>query len=665
MTTSTLILVVGALLALPGGIAAGFGLYLLTLAIAAHRSRQPSIVHLPNKRLVVVVPAHDEETLIGRCVSSLRAQNYPARLYRIVVIADNCSDQTAARAQAAGAEVMVRDEPAALGKGYALRWAMDQLLAQADAPDAIVVVDADSVADTHLLSALADQLSAGHDVVQADYSLLIDPDSERSAMIAAGFLLFHRVRFSGRARLGLAANLVGNGMLFSRAVLQTHPWDAFTGVEDLEYSMQLRLAGIRPRFAGAAFISGPGPASRAGALRQRLRWEGGRFHVVRTWLWRLVREGVARRDAGLLDAALDLATPPLGLLCLAVVAGALVTGTVVLAGAAPVWALLPWAVAAVAIPAFVAVGLRAADAPASTWALMLKAPLYVAWKLIAYLKLLRGFDVRRWDRTDRAGESGRQRSRVDIAGVPVDAIDMPTAMAKLREAIGGPRLFHVSTINLDFVVRAQSDPEVRRIFMRGDLNLPDGAPVVWLGRLLGATMPGRVAGADIVPALLAEAAKGGHRVFLLGGENGVAAAAGAKLEAMCPGLVVAGTFEPPRAAAEDMDNAEILARIAEARPDVLLVAFGHPKQERWIDLNRDQLQVSVAIGVGCVFDLIAGRSRRAPRWMQNAGLEWSYRLGQEPRRLLGRYVRDAAWLLPLMARALRARVATGAVKTAA
>jgi N-acetylglucosaminyldiphosphoundecaprenol N-acetyl-beta-D-mannosaminyltransferase len=178
-------------------------------------------------------------------------------------------------------------------------------------------------------------------------------------------------------------------------------------------------------------------------------------------------------------------------------------------------------------------------------------------------------------------------------------------------------------------------------------------------------MPGRVAGADLVPALLAEAAQSNGRVFLLGGEGGVAMAAAARLSERYPGLVVAGTYEPPRASVDAMDNGEILARIAAAAPDLLLVALGHPKQERWIDLHRDQLQVSVAIGVGCVFDLIAGRASRAPRWMQDAGLEWLYRVAREPGRLVGRYLTDAAWLIPITAMALRSRLAArGALETA-
>ena len=658
-----MIWILGAPLDLVGGIVAGLGLYLLALAIASIPRRAPAALPLskPTSRLVVVVPAHDEELLVGRCVDSLMEQTYPRSLTRVVVIADNCTDQTAARALAAGAEVMVRDNATSRGKGQALRWAMDQLLAAEGSLDAMVVVDADSVADPELLIGLERELAAGHPVVQADYSILVERGSPRSAMVAAGFLLFHRVRFSGRARLGMAANLVGNGMLISATVLRAHPWDAFSGVEDLEYSIRLRLAGIQPYFAPTALVAGPGPASRAGLDRQRARWEGGRMNVVRRWLWRLVRTAIVRGDLRLLDAAVDLATPPLGLLCLATAGGATVATLAVIAGAAPASVLIPWTVSALAIPAYVVIGLWAAGAPSSTWRVALAAPGFLAWKVLTYSRLLRGFDAARWDRSDRTSVTlgdRRPYSRVEIAGIPIDTIDMSTALARLEEAIKARRLFQVSTVNLDFLVRAQRDAEVHQIFQRTDLNLADGAPVVWLGKLLGARMSGRVAGADLVPALLARSAHIGASDFLLGGEGGVAAAAAARLAERHPGLVVAGTYEPPRTSLEDMDHADLLARIAEARPDVLLVAFGHPKQERWIDFNRGRLQVSVAIGVGCVLDLIAGKSRRAPRWMQVAGLEWAYRLAQEPRRLMGRYLVDAAWLFPITARTLHARLMT-------
>jgi N-acetylglucosaminyldiphosphoundecaprenol N-acetyl-beta-D-mannosaminyltransferase len=143
---------------------------------------------------------------------------------------------------------------------------------------------------------------------------------------------------------------------------------------------------------------------------------------------------------------------------------------------------------------------------------------------------------------------------------------------------------------------------------------------------------------------LAEAAaREGKRLFLLGGEDDTAAVAAERLMARYPTLDVS-VFEPPRASLEEMDDAKILRLIGEADPHILLVAFGHPKQDKWIYRHRHALPM-VALGVGCSLDLIAGRHSRAPRWMQTAGLEWTYRLANEPRRLGRRYAIDALWLV--------------------
>lgn len=655
------------LLGLGGGLACGFSLYLLTLAVASigYKSATKSTAAPPSSRLIVLVPAHNEEQLIRTSVKSLLAQSYPSHLFRVVVVADNCTDETASVAQAVGAQVMIRDEPSALGKGRALRWAMDLVLAGSNPPDAVVVVDADSITESGLLSALEREFAAGHAVVQADYEVLLDPNSPRSTMIATGFLLFHKVRFAGRARLGMPANLVGNGMLLSRELLDVQPWDAFTGAEDLEYSVHLAMAGVRPRFAPSAVVLGPGPGTRKGELRQRLRWEGGRFYVVRKWLWTMVKSGLRRRDPLLLSSALDLATPPLAVLCIGSFCGASLTGVAVVLGLAPIWCMVPWFVALVSIPAYVVIGLRSGRAPAPMWRVVIRAPAFLVSKLAAYIRILRGFDPTRWDRTDRLGSTVKSLRRVKIAGVPVDPIDMAAALSRLTSAIGGSKVFQVATINLDFMVSAQSNRDIRRIYERSDLNLADGAPVVWLGRLLGAHMPGRVAGADLVPALIAETSRIGARIFLLGGEDGAARAAAERLQELYPDLIVAGTYEPKRATVQQMDNEEILYRICAARPDLLLVAFGHPKQEEWIDLHRERLPAGVVIGVGCVFDLLARRSRRAPRWMQNAGLEWVYRLIREPRRLTHRYLIDAAWLLPITVRTLLTRISARPMTDAA
>ena len=621
-------------------------LYLLLLAVAARLARPHYRPPGGGQRLTVVVPAHDEEALIRRCVASLRAQDYPASAYDIVVIADNCTDSTALVAAEAGARVLVRDNPQVRGKGAALRWAFDILLSEDLPPDALVVVDADSVADPKMLAGLAACVDGGAQVVQAEYLALAEDTSMIAELRAAAFLLFHRVRFKGRAALGLPCNLVGNGMLFSRRVLEEHPWNAFTGVEDLEYSIDLRLAGVRPVFAGNATVWGPVSAGGSAARTQRLRWEGGRVHVVRTRLPKLLVAVLARGRWSQLDAAIDLMVPPLGVLAALAVVSAVATGILVGSHLLPALALVPAAVAVGSISGFVLIGLWAAGAPPSTFKALGLAPFMVASQLADRLRLLGGLGADRWERTARspAGEIESPQVEGDrfvLGGVPIDPLGMDQALERLRGAIRQRQMTHLCTVNLDFLANARRHEDVRSLLQQSDFNLPDGAPVVWLGKLQGRKVPGRVAGSDLVPRLLSVAAEEGARVFLLGGEDGVATEAARRMTEANPALIIADVYEPPRQALADMNHQGIIDRIRDSRADILLVALGHPKQDRWITLNREKLNVSVAMGVGCTFDLIAGRRQRCPRWMGASGLEWLYRCVHEPRRLGGRYATDA------------------------
>jgi hypothetical protein len=212
------------------------------------------------------------------------------------------------------------------------------------------------------------------------------------------------VRFGGRAALGLPCHLVGNGMLFSRQVLEDHPWDAFSSAEDLEYSVDLRLAGVRPVYAGEARLAAPVVGRGRAAQVQRLRWEGGRFHVVKTRFPRLVSAVIRQRRWSLLDAAVDLAVPPLGLLAAGSVLGAALGALLFGAGVAPLWAVTPWLVAVAAVPTFVVVGLAAGRAPRSMWRALLSAPALVCSELGTRLRLLRGLHADTWERTTRPGE---------------------------------------------------------------------------------------------------------------------------------------------------------------------------------------------------------------------------------------------------------------------
>jgi N-acetylglucosaminyldiphosphoundecaprenol N-acetyl-beta-D-mannosaminyltransferase len=168
----------------------------------------------------------------------------------------------------------------------------------------------------------------------------------------------------------------------------------------------------------------------------------------------------------------------------------------------------------------------------------------------------------------------------------------------------------------------------------------DGMPLLWLSRLAGQPLPERITGVELVDESCQIAAEEGQRVFLLGAAPGVADAAAQVLEARYPGLRVAGVYAPPFGPLSPADDARMVELVRQAAADFLFVAFGAPRQDLWIRTHFHQLDVAVAMGVGCVFDLLAGAVRRAPVWMQRTGLEWSYRLVQEPRRLWRRYLVD-------------------------
>jgi exopolysaccharide biosynthesis WecB/TagA/CpsF family protein len=384
-----------------------------------------------------------------------------------------------------------------------------------------------------------------------------------------------------------------------------------------------------------------------------MRWEGGRFQMVRTRLGGLVVSAFRSRDWSLLDAAADLAVPPLGLLVLVTGAGGALAAAGWAAHLTATWAILPWAIAAAGIVGYVVIGLRAARAPSSMYRALLAAPRFLFAKAGTYLRMTRGLRSDTWVRTERPGEVIRQSAgRVDVCGVPIDVVDQAQATERIMSAVASRTFLQVATVNLQFLVTARRRPAVRRALDESGLNVADGAPVVWLARVLGRRLPGRIAGADLVPTLMPLAAASGARVFLLGAADGVAREAAEVLTRRHPGLVVSGTLCPPLTSLEEMDNEAIIAEIARSGADILLVALGHPKQDLWIAAMSDALPVSVAIGVGGTLDLIAGRVGRAPRSLQRIGLEWLYRLAREPHRLAGRYLACAAWLfavfLPLV-----------------
>ena len=387
------------LFVVPGAVLAVAALYLLVPAIVALFYRKQERRSLGETDVVVLVPAHDEESTVAGCIRSLQGQEYPSEHLEIVVIADNCTDETARVAAEAGAAVLVRDVPDARGKGRALAWAIDQLLARPHPPDAVVVMDADSTPDPRFLTEIVNRFEEGASAVQGE-SLLLDDGSAAQALRSAAFLLVNRARPTGRSMLGLPAGLAGNGMLFGRTLLAEHPWTAFSSTEDVEYGLRLRAAGVNPVFARGAIVWSQAAPHGHAADVQQLRWEGGKLHLARTQIPRLVAQAFRDRRPGLLDAAAELAIPPLGYLAAA--SAALSASGVLLAwlDGLSAWAVVPAAGALVAIPVYVLVGLIAAGAPASAYRALVHAPGFVVRKAFKAHRLAR-FRPDSWVRTER------------------------------------------------------------------------------------------------------------------------------------------------------------------------------------------------------------------------------------------------------------------------
>jgi N-acetylglucosaminyldiphosphoundecaprenol N-acetyl-beta-D-mannosaminyltransferase len=216
---------------------------------------------------------------------------------------------------------------------------------------------------------------------------------------------------------------------------------------------------------------------------------------------------------------------------------------------------------------------------------------------------------------------------------------------------------YVVPINVNMCVAMRSDAQFRQVVAEADLRVVDSRPVLLLSRLLGPALPGVVPGSDLVPALFGAAeARGGLDVYLLGAMPGVGARAAEAIRSRWPAVRVVGVDAPPRGFENDPEeNRRILERIERARPQLLILGLGAPKQEKWIHHHRADVRAGVALCAGATIDFLAGEQTRAPRWVQRANLEWLYRMLSQPRRLAGRYVKDGLAMPGLIAEECRRR----------
>lgn len=379
------------------------GAYLLGLLVAARsvspeRERETAsggAIATAAGRLAVIVPAYNEEDGIGATIASLQACEGAERA-RVIVLADNCTDGTAAVAAAAGAEVWERDEPDRRGKGHALAAAFERLFAAGEEPGGIAVVDADCTVSPNFLTAVSSRLAAGTQALQVDYLAANPADSPISALRFAAFAVGDTVRFRGKEGIGHSCGLVGTGMAFSPALLREVPWTVTGLVEDGEYHMRLVQAGARAEFVPEAWVSQAVPATLKASSDQQARWEMGKAQLVRHWAPRLVASGLRRTDSVRLHAGLECLVPPQSVLALG-------NGSGLLAGLALRSRSLLWLslLGLLAQATFVLGGLRLVRAPACVYRALLAAPVLIANKLALYARMILGKGPSGWVRTER------------------------------------------------------------------------------------------------------------------------------------------------------------------------------------------------------------------------------------------------------------------------
>jgi cellulose synthase/poly-beta-1,6-N-acetylglucosamine synthase-like glycosyltransferase len=376
--------------------------YLLLLTLRSRRREAPTCGE-PRTRFQVIVPAHDEAAGIAHTVESLRGIDYPRDLYEVVVVADNCTDDTAARANAAGARVLERFDDKLRGKGYALAHAFDACIGEGKA-EAVVVVDADTLVSSNLLRAFDARLQMGAKAVQADYAVRNPDEGWRTRLMAIAVGMFHVVRSTGRESLGVSCGLRGNGMCFSTELLEEVPHDAFSVVEDLEYGIRLGEHGHRVHYAGEAHVYGEMVASEKASRSQRARWEGGRLQMAKRHAIPLLKRAIEERDPVLADLAIDVLIPPLSVLVMATAVGAAASAALAVLTRRPNLALILFGASGVCLAAYAARGWQVSGTGGRGLATLCYAPVYMAWKATLGLRRTRK-SPDEWVRTSRRGDS--------------------------------------------------------------------------------------------------------------------------------------------------------------------------------------------------------------------------------------------------------------------
>ena len=388
-------------LALLASLAAYQWLFALAALWPAGNRRRPSGDH---NRILVLIPAHDEEDGLEATLNSLRQADYPPDRLQIVVVADRCRDRTAAVAVRGGAQCLERTDGQP-GKGAAIAWTVEQLRRREARFDALLILDADTVVDRGALRAFDDALRSGQEVQQG-YNYLSNPwQSPFTRIIAVTSVLRNELFYAGKERLGITSMLSGTGMCFSRRIIDRLGWNAFSVGEDWEFSVALLLAGERIHFNRDARVRAAESHGFRQASRQRRRWASGRHGVAASSTGTLIGAGLHRRRPELWDAALTMFAPTYSS------QGTLVILSLALAAflrqdATWSW-LLPVALAVASLfCAYFATGLVLTEAPMRALGGILLIPAFLPWRVSIELLGAMGYGRSRWGRASRARVHG-------------------------------------------------------------------------------------------------------------------------------------------------------------------------------------------------------------------------------------------------------------------
>lgn len=383
-----------------------FGLllgYQLLLSLVAVRAKKLSHFYvIQNRKFAIVLFAHNEEKVIAKSLYSLSGLVYPKNLYDLVVVADNCTDSSAAIARNLGAIVLEQTDETERGKGYVLRWAFDQIMSWDKSYDAIIVFDSDSLVSGNYLEVMNYYLENGSKVIQSCDLLLPEPGVWKSEVMQIGLLLYNYVKPLGRKALRLGTRLSGSGMCFSTEVLRQIPWEQSL-TEIVEYSSVLQLRGIKINFAPEAIVWTQRWTQQE-KYELQYRGEIRRYSTIQKYASRLLAAAIQKKSFRYLDSYIDLVTPSLINLLLSVLAMCGINGLLWAIGLLPVSYLLLWTGITILGAIYLFMGLYVAEADRGLYKSIFYIPLYVLWKIRCYFKV----------ESDKKGDQQKRTPRESI-----------------------------------------------------------------------------------------------------------------------------------------------------------------------------------------------------------------------------------------------------------